>query len=118
MSEETTRNFFEVMRSFRWPDPEPIFYRLYHDQEGKPVLYSMENLPGAYIEVDQETYARASHDVRVRDGRLVVIESKRQASKLSIDPDHGTTCDPRDVCVVVDAAQAHKKWKRQTNEID
>lgn len=118
MSEETTRNFWEAMQSFQWPEPEPISFRLYHDDDGKPLFYTMEHLPGAYIEVDAETYTRASHDVRVRDGRLIRLEPAIHVSRLVQDSNHGTACDPRDVCVVVDARQPHKKWKIKTNEID
>jgi len=118
MSEETTRNFLDVMRSFEWPDPEPIIYRLYHDESGKPLIYTMEALPGAYIEVDQATYTRGSFNVRVRDGRLIIIQPKHCVSKLRSHTDSGTPCDPRDVCVVVDVKQSHKKWSQLTNDID
>lgn len=118
MSEETTRNFWEVMRSFQWPEPEPIFYRLYHDDSGRPIVYSMEALPGAYIEVGQETYTRASHNVRVRDGKLVVLQPKIHVSKLVRDQNSGTPCHPQDVCVVVDSMHTYHNWKKVTNDID
>lgn len=118
MSEETTRNFWDVMQSFQWPEPEPISFRLYHDDNGKPLIYTMEHLPGAYIEVDADTYTRASHNVRVRDGRLILLEPAIRVSRLVKDPDNGMACDPRDVCVVVDALQSHEKWKTKTNDID
>ena len=118
MSEETTRNFWEVMRSFQWPDPQPIFYRLYHDDSGKPIIYTMEDLPGTYIEVDQDTYTKASHHVIVRDGKLVVLPPKIHVSKLVKDAKSGTPCHPQDVCVVIDPIHAHDKWKKTTNDID
>ena len=118
MSEETTRNFWEVMRSFQWPEPRPISFRLYHDEVGRPIVYTMEALPGSYIEVDLETYTRASDRVRIRDGKLIVLEPKIHVSKLVWDQDSGTPCDPRDVCVIVDPDRPHKKWKLITNDID
>lgn len=118
MSEETTRNFLEVMKSFQWPEPQPVSFRLYHDEDGRPVVYTMEVLPGAYIEVDLETYTRASYHVRVRDGKLIVLEPKTHVTKLAQDQDLGTPCDPRDVCVIVDPERPHKKWKLITNDID
>ena len=118
MSEETTRNLLKVMRSFQWPEPKPIFYRLYHDDDGRPIIYTMEALPGAYIEVDQETYTRASHQVRVCDGRLVTIEPKMHVTKLTKNRDSGLSCDRRDVCVIVDESLPHEKWKKITNDVD
>ena len=37
------------------PEPQPVSWRLYYDESGEPVTYSMEELPGTYIEVDAET---------------------------------------------------------------
>lgn len=118
MSDETTRNFWQVWRSFQWPEPVPVSYRLYHDEHGLPLFYTMEDAAGTYIEVDHATYALASHNVRVRDGRLIVLESRAQISKLRPDPELGTPCDPRDVCVVVDVGRRHKKWIKQLNDQD
>lgn len=118
MSEETTRNFWEFMGSFQWPEPEPIFYRLYHNEDGRPVIYTMEDLPGAYIEIDRETYTRASHHVRVHNGRLIVMEPKVTVTLVKPHTDCGTPCDPRDVCVVINANRPHKKWKKTINDID
>jgi hypothetical protein len=78
----------------------------------------MEDLPGAYIEVDQETYTRASHHVRVRDGKLVMLPLKIHVSKLAKDTNSGTPCHPQDVCVIIDPTHAHEKWKKITNDID
>ena len=117
MSEDTTRNFLEVIGSFHWPDPKPITYRLYHDPDGKPILYTMEDLPGTYIEIDQETYTLGSHNVVVRDKRLVVLEPKVYVSKLKSNADSGTPCDYRDVCVIVTPVKPHIKWKKQVDEI-
>ena len=118
MSNPTTENFWAVLQEFQWPDPEPVTYRLYHDDQGRPLFYTMEQLPGTYIEVDQATYVRACYQVRVRDGRLIVLEPRIQVSKLARTSDHGTPCDHRDVCVVVEPNQPHQKWKKITNDID
>ena len=118
MSEETTRNFWAVMQSFQWPEPKPISYRLYHDDDGRPLVYTMEALPGNYIEIDQATYTLASGHVRVRNGQLLVLESRITISKLRPDPNQGTPCDCRDICIVVDSNQPHQKWRKTTNDSD
>ena len=105
------------MRSFQWPEPKPVGFRLYHDDQGLPLVYTMEDLPGSYIEIDQATYIRGSHHVRVDSGRLIVLQPSVQVSKLQPDPLTGTPCDPRDICVVVSAEQPHTKWKKIINDI-
>ena len=116
MSEETTQNFLSVMQSFEWPDPVPVTYRLYHDEKGQPLIYTMEALPGSYIEVDQATYVRASHHVRVIDGRLKILPKAQPVFKLKPDQHRGSPCDLRDVCVIVRDEQPHQRWSTRNND--
>jgi hypothetical protein len=118
MSDETTENFWSVIENFQWPDPVPVTYRLYHDDEGRPLFYSMEELPGTYIEVDQPTYIHGSHQVQVKNGKLIVLEPRIQVSKLVTDLDSGVPCDIRDVCVIVEIDRVHQKWKKIANDIN
>ena len=118
MNDSTTQNFLEVLTSFEWPTPEPVSFRLYYNADGTPRLYTMETLPGEYIEVDAETYALSSFSVRVVNQQLVHVRPKIQVQKLIPTKDQGTMCDPRDVCVVVNGTQPHIKWSIQTNEAD
>ena len=101
----------------RLPEPKPIFHRLYYNDDGTPICYSMEDLPGKYIEIDQATYAKGLYNVRVIDGRIVEIVPKVTIKKLK-PSEHGTCCDPQDICVIVDPAKPHTKWSVTTNEID
>ena len=114
VNSDTHDNFFATWRSFSWPDPPQISHRLYHDDQGRPQFYSMEDLPGTYIEVDAATYAEAPHDVVVRDGRLIRLEPRVVVHKLCPDTDQGTCCHPSSICVVVSPDLAHKKWKKKT----
>ncbi len=97
------------------PEPQPVFYRLYHDN-GMPVCYRMEDLPGTYIEIDAETFARSPTNVRVRDGKL--IEQQWRTTNKLVPSNHGTPCHPDDICIVVDATQEHQCWSKKTYETD
>lgn len=95
------------------PEPQPVFFRLYYDSEGKPITYSMEDLPGTYIDINAETYAQASSNVRVQDGRL--IELKHAVQKL-MPSDTGTPCYPNNVAIVVSETEPHQRWRVKTYE--
>ncbi len=104
------------MSTFEWPDPKPVFYRLYYNDDGTPKCYTMEDLPGKYVEVDREMYLAHLWNVRVVDNRLQIIPPTISVKKLVSDIYTGTSCHLQDVCVVVTPDQSHHKWKLITNE--
>jgi len=114
--QETTENFLQVWNSFTWPDPVPVSYRCYYQDDGTVDFYAMEDLPGNYIEVDQQTYVLAHKPARVVDGRLEIIKPKTTVQKLKPTTGTGTQCHLKDVSVVVDANGTY--WNYQTNEIN
>ena len=96
------------------PAPQQVFFRLYYDDQGHILFYSMEDLPGTYIDIDAETFAMQHTNMRVRDGKL--IEIARTTSAKLIPGDTGTPCDPTDVSIVVSAQQPNIKWSKRTYE--
>ena len=105
-------DFWAEVARLTQPQPEvKIFYRLYYDEQGLPLFYSMEDRPGNYIDIDAETYTQGSSHVRVIDGKLVKTERKSTISKLRPNSE-GTPCDPRDVCIIVGTDRPHVLWKK------
>jgi hypothetical protein len=115
---ENAQNLLEAVAGIVWTEPTPVSYRLYYDEHGNPVVYSMEDLPGNYIEIDPQTYAIGSFRVRVVDQKLIHVQPKIQVKKLQPNSTTGTPCSTVDVCVVVSEQQPHTKWKISNNEAD
>jgi hypothetical protein len=109
MNKISAEDFWKVLQDPLSPTPE-IFYRLYYRDNGSPVTYTMEDLPGNYIEVDRDTYVIGSYRVRVIDQKLVHLPPQNLITKLRPNTVTGTACDPRDVCVVVSEDVPHTKW--------
>ena len=116
MNNMTEEEFWQILQD--GTEPMPIFYRLYYNDDGAPIIYSMEALPGNYIDVDQETYVLAPFNVRVLDGRLTYIKPIIAVKKLQPNHVNGIACDPRDICVVASPDQPHVKWNLVNNELD
>lgn len=109
----TPDEFWAILHAV--PEEIPSLHRLYYNDSGEPLFYATEDLPGNYIDIDPETFARASSQVRVRNGQIVSTATHRVTRKL-VPSDHGVACDPRDVCVVVDTDQTHTNWNIKTYE--
>ena len=108
----TPEQFWSILHNM--PEPLPVSYRLYHDDQGRPLFYSMETVPGTYIEIDQATFARSASNVRVRDGKLIEI-TWATTTKL-VPGNSGSTCHPDNVAVIVTEDRPHTKWSRKTYE--
>ena len=93
-----------------------FIYRLYYNDQGYPLYYAAEDLPGNYIEVDRETYAAAPINIRVVDDKIKVI---RHVVSSKLKPgDNGTPCHVHNVSIVVNDTAPHTKWSLTTYESD
>jgi hypothetical protein len=101
--------FEQFWHDFKWPDPVPIFYRVYYGEPGEPLVYSMEELPGKYIEITAEQFAASDPHARVQGGKLV---RPQVAAVSKLTPAVvGTPCDPTNLSIVVAESQSNRKWK-------
>lgn len=103
----TPEEFYAIL--YDMPEAQPVVYRLYHDDQGRPLFYSMEGLAGTWIEVDATTYAQARHDIRVVGNSFIELPKRSPVVKLRPSAE-GQPCDPRDICIVVPHTQPHVKW--------
>lgn len=110
----TPEEFWKILHDV--PEQAPVFFRLYYNDQGAPIVYSMEDLPGKYIEIDSATFARAPTNVRVVDGKLTELKPQQLTRKLQ-PADTGTACHPKDICVVADSTDTNcTHWRIFTHE--
>lgn len=91
-----------------------IEYRVYFDDKGELLFYSMEDLPGNYVVVDRDFFAGSPTNVCLRNGKLIVITPDTSA-KL-IPGKNGTSCDARDILVLRDHGPCLKWTKRHYDQ--
>ena len=113
---ETEENFWKAWAE-PVPVPAPVFFRLYYDEHGRPLSYSMEQQSGNYIDIDAVTYQLSSQRVQVIEGKLVHIIPKKTVTKLVPGP-MGTPCLINNISIVVDQQQPHTKWSLKSHESD
>ena len=109
----TEQEFRDAVKNM--PGPHKVFYRLYHDDAGHLLFYSMQDEPGDWVEIDQDLYSRSPHRVRVIAGQVHELEW-RQSVKLR-PGQIGTPCHPEDVTIVYDHPDA-RYWAITAHEQD
>jgi hypothetical protein len=106
------QEFLDFWKTIEWPDATPVFYRLYHDDTGLPLIYSMDDLPGKYIDITPAQFMDQNMLVRVVNGKLIPRRTS-WVSKL-VPTDSGTLCHHKDVSIVVND-QPGQYWKKKEN---
>jgi hypothetical protein len=90
--------------------PAPV-YRLYYDDSGLPLFYSMEAVLGKYITITKELYQNPPTHVQVVNNELKIT---KQVTATRLQPNGtGTACHPNNVSIVVDESEPHIKWSKQ-----
>jgi len=105
--------FFEALKGLEPQKTVHPEYRLYYDKNsGEPLFYSMENEPGTYIVVDQQTYSIGNYHCVVKDGKIINLNTVGAYRKL-IPSDTGTTTHPDNIMII---AKTGTHWKTKTYE--
>ena len=110
---ENTQIFLDFWNTFKWPEPVVVQYRLYYNDDGEPVVYSMEDLPGKYIEVTEQQYSEHSYRVSVVDGQLIKKLPNAITTKKLIPCNTGTPCHLTNVAIVT-TTDPNQKWNLKT----
>jgi hypothetical protein len=116
MSEMTPEEFWGILQNQQPAIHGSPEYRLYYNDEGFPLFYSTEALPGNYIVVDQDTYYHGPKHIRIVNGKIVVYRTT--FSKKLVPSTEGVVCAVNDVCVVVDVDQPHVAWCLKKQELE
>ena len=107
--------FWQAVAQHDWEIRDvPLEFRIYHDEHGDIVCYSMEDLAGHYIVTDQHTFNQFRMDLKVRDGKLIKITHSASWHLVHCDSAE-YACHARDVTVLVPHDHADKThWKVET----
>lgn len=94
--------FLQALAAFNWNQSEQRSeFRLYYNPEdGTPLHYSMEDLPGTFIVVDSQTFNEMRYDIVVRDEKIIRI-SVPQSWKLVHSDTGDYACHANDITLVV-----------------
>jgi hypothetical protein len=105
--------FLQFWKDYQWPTTQPVLFRLYYDDQGRPLQYSQEDNPGLYIDITPEQFVLADFRVRVIQGKIVPQDPPPPA-KL-VRSEQGTRCHPLDITVIVDQ-EPSQAWSMQNHE--
>jgi hypothetical protein len=95
---DAVSEFLDAWSRWQPPPPPEIFWRLYHDDCGNPLRYSMQDEPGTWIAISCAEYHRASFSVWVRDGKI--LPRSVPLTKKLVPSATGTLCHPQDITVI------------------
>jgi hypothetical protein len=101
-------NKTEFWAAFKPVEVKPILYRLYHDDQGFPLFFSQEDLPGNYIDITREEYVNPPKHFKVVNDKIVLIETS--IVRRLYPNNNGTPCHPDDISIVVQNSQPNIKW--------
>jgi hypothetical protein len=109
----TEQEFMAIWQS-QQATPTELEYRLYYDDQGFPLCYSTEKIPGQYIVIDKQTYVDGSKHIRIINGQIKVV--KIVYGKKLVPAQQGQACHSTDVAIVVGADQPHQCWNIKHEE--
>jgi hypothetical protein len=111
---DNTEIFLDFWKNYVWPEQKPITYRLYYNDQGAPLFYSMEELPGKYLEITAEQFHFSDFKIRVKNGKIEPLP-QNLLPKL-IPSNTGTPCHSTDVTIIVNDTVNATYWNLKTHD--
>lgn len=114
-------SFWQAVAEHNWEQPQAkLEFRLYYDEHGNVVSYSMEDLPGNYIVIDRITFDQTRFDIKVKDGKIIKVSNPASWKLFLTDNETVHRCHPDNVCIIVPADyQTPQYWEvKTTHEAD
>jgi len=88
--------------------PVVKIHRLYYDEQGAPLFFSQEDLPGKYIDIPWEVYINPPKHFKVINNSIVLLDTA--IVKKLYPTKGGTPCHPQDISIVVKNTEPNIKW--------
>lgn len=111
---DNNEEFLKALAAFRPVVPKAIEYRVYYDPAtGQIQSYTNDDLPGDFIVVDRDTFAKHRFDCVIKNGQLVPY--RPPVAKLTPAAD-GTACHASDVAIIAGPGNPITNWKMKTYE--
>lgn len=87
-------------------------YRLYYNSDGTPKYYSMEELEGTFIYVDQQTFQNCRYDIVVVKGVIKSLSENMISRYYRVETESSTTVctDSTDILLVVGQSNSYILW--------
>jgi len=103
------QEIIDVMLLAQSQSSESLIYRLYHDDQGHPLFYSMEHIPELkYVNITPEQFNQANSHVRVVNGQIKQLNFVRP--KLMPHSLEGQRTHPRNVALIQPNDRPHVLW--------
>lgn len=111
----TTDNFWQAITQHNWEqEPAKVEFRLYYDDQGNVLSYSMEDVPGQYLVVDRGVFEACRFDIKIKHGKIIKI-NQPASWKLVPATEGAYACHADNINIVVNSDSQNKKyWKVET----
>jgi hypothetical protein len=86
-------------------------YRLYYNDDGIPLFYSMEELEGKFIFVELPVFESSRYDIKIVDGKIRSLnDTVSKYHLVSVKTKTTVMCDQDDISILNIKKKSYKLW--------